>query len=274
MRRLAILIVVAGLWAVGASPAAAQQGPPPDVPQGPPTDVPRGPPTDVPQGPPPEPPGDDGGGGEGPEPPGDDGGGGGAPEPPGDDGGGGGAPEPPGDDGGGGGAPEPPGDDGGGGGSPVETPSAGGGSNSDDGGSGGGGSGGGGSGGGEGSGSESCPCAAPATGYPVAGDSDKIPKRDGTPDAASDEPSPVLAASRSESSAGEADRLAGEVLGAGAFGTSALGPPSADAAQFSEDSGTILFARAMLALIAVTALIGIAGGLRAFHGRFTRGGYP
>ena len=248
MRRLAILIVVAGLWAVGASPAAAQQGPPPDVPQGPPTDVPRGPPTDVPQGPPPEPPGNDGGGGEGPEPPGDEGGGGGAPEPP--------------------------GDDGGGGGSPVETPSAGGGSNSDDGGSGGGGSGGGGSGGGEGSGSESCPCAAPATGYPVAGDSDKIPKRDGTPDAASDEASPVLAASRSESSSGEADRLAGEVLGAGAFGTSALGPPSADAAQFSEDSGTILFARAMLALIAVTALIGIAGGLRAFHGRFTRGGYP
>ena len=54
MRRMAILIIVAGLWAVGASPAAGQQNAPTDVPQDPPTDVPQGPPPDVPQGPPPD----------------------------------------------------------------------------------------------------------------------------------------------------------------------------------------------------------------------------
>jgi hypothetical protein len=173
--------------------------------------------------------------------------------------------------------PEPPGDDGGSDpASPVETPSTGdgsasGGSHSGDSGgslagSGGGdsggfsaGSGGGGSGGG---GERSCPCAARATGYPVAGDYDKCPEQDRTPGAASDEAGSVLTASRSASSGGDTDPSGG-VLGAGAFGDVASEPPSADAAPFSEDSGAGQFVRAVFALAAVTLLIGIAGGLRA-----------
>jgi hypothetical protein len=255
MRRMAILLVVAGLSAVGASPAAAQQGPPTDVPQGPPTDVPQGPPTDVPQGPPPDVP-------QGPPP------------------------EPPGDDGGGGESPEPPGDDGGGGGSPVETPGAGGGSNSggggsDGGGSGGGGSGGGGSdgggsgaggsggggsgaggsGGGEGSGSESCPCAAPATGYPVNGDYGKRPVEDGAPGAASGDAGAVLAASRSDGSSDSGANGAAEgVLAAGVFGDDALEQPAADRALLGEYSAaTSLLWLAVLALAGLALLVGIAG---------------
>jgi hypothetical protein len=235
---MAILIVVAGLSAVGASPAAAQQGPPPDVPQGPPPDVPQGPPPDVPQGPPPDLPGPD----DPPEPPGDDGGGGG------------------------GESPEPPGDDGGGGGSPVETPSAGGRSGSGGGGSGGGGSGGGGSGAGEGSGSESCPCAAPATGYPVNGDYGKRPVEDGAPGAASGDAGAVLAASRSDGSSDSGANGAAEgVLAAGVFGDHALEQPAADRALLGEDwAATSLLSVAVLALAGLGVLVGIADGVRGW----------
>jgi hypothetical protein len=271
---MAILIVVAGLSAVGASPAAAQQGPPPDVPQGPPTDVPEGPPTDVPEGPPTDvpqgPPTDLPGPDDPPEPPGDDGGGGGgeSPEPPGDGGGGGGeSPEPPGDGGGGGGeSPEPPGDDGGGGGSPVETPSAGGRSGSGRGGSGGGGSGGGGSGAVEGSGSESCPCAAPATGYPVNGDYGKRPVEDGAPGAASSDAGAGLAASRSDGwSDSGANGAAEGVLAAGVLGDDALEQPTADRALLGEDwAATSVLSVAVLALAGLGLLVFIAGGVRGW----------
>jgi hypothetical protein len=206
MRRIAILIVAAGLSAAGTTPAAAQllEAPLPDV-QLPDPEVPEV---------------------ELPEPLGDDGGSDPA--------------------------------------SPVEMPSIGdgsasGGSHSGDSGGSLAGSGGGGSGGG---GEKSCPCAARATGYPVAGDYDKCPEQDGTPGAASDEAGSVLAASRSASSGGDTGPSGG-VLGAGAFGEVASEPPSADAAPFSEDSGAGPFVWAVLALAAVTLLIGIAGGLRA-----------
>ena len=211
MRRIAFLIVAAGLSVVGTTPAEAQlpQVPLPDV-QLPDLEVP---------------------GVELPELPGEDGG-----------------------------ASDPD--------SPVETPSINDGSASGGSASGGsasvGGSGGGGSGGG---GADSCPCAARASGYPVAGDYDKCPHQDGAPRTASDELSSVLATSRSESSGGDADRLAGEVLGAGASGEDASEPPSAYSALFNEDSGTSPFAWALLGLVAVTLLIGIAGGLRAIEGR-------
>jgi hypothetical protein len=233
MRWIAILILSAGLSAVGTTPAVAQ------LPEAPLPDV-QLPLPEVPDVESPELPGEEGDGSD----------------------------------------PDP----------PLETPSIGGDSGSGGSGSGGGSSGSAGSGGGDsggsgsgggsggreggGSSSDSCPCAAPATGYPVAGDYDKCPKRDGAPGAASDEASPVLAASRSESSAGDADGLPGGVLGTEAFGEDASRPPSADAVPFSEDSGTTLFAWAVFALIAVTVLIGIAGGLRALHGRNTRGWYP
>ena len=229
MRRIAFLIVAAGLSVVGTTPAEAQlpQVPLPDV-QLPDLEVP---------------------GVELPELPGEDGG-----------------------------ASDPD--------SPVETPSindgsasggSGDGGSADSGGGGLGGSGGsasvGGSGGGGsgGGGADSCPCAARASGYPVAGDYDKCPHQDGAPRTASDELSSVLATSRSESSGGDADRLAGEVLGAGASGEDASQPPSAYSALFNEDSGTSPFAWALLGLVAVTLLIGIAGGLRAIEGRR---GYP
>jgi hypothetical protein len=224
MRRIAILIVAAGLSAVGTTPAAAQlpEAPLPDV-QVPDLEVPD---VELPEFP------DGDGGGSDPD-------------------------------------------------SPVETPSisdgsasggsggSGGGGSADSGGAGLGGSSGLGSGSGglEGGGEDSCPCAARATGYPVAGDYDKCPEQDGAPRAATDELSSVLATSRSESSGGDADRLAGEVLGAGASGEDASEPPSADAASLSEDSGASPFAWALLGLVAVTLLIGLAGGLRAFVGR-------
>jgi hypothetical protein len=212
MRRIAFLIVAAGLSVVGTTPAEAQlpQVPLPDV-QLPDLEVP---------------------GVELPELPGEDGG-----------------------------ASDPD--------SPVETPSINDGSAS--GGSGDGGSADSGGGALGGGGADSCPCAARASGYPVAGDYDKCPDQDGAPRAASDELSSVLATSRSESSGGDADRLAGEVLGAGASGEDASEPPSAYSALFNEDSGTSPFAWALLGLVAVTLLIGIAGGLRAIEGRR---GYP
>jgi hypothetical protein len=222
MRRSAILIVAAGLWAVGASTAAAQlpQVPLPDVP------VPQVPDVDPPEVP--------GGGG-----------------------------------GGGGGGPVP----------SVETPSTGGngdgGGGSGGGGLGGGGSGGGGNGGsgsGGGSGSDSCPCAAPASGYPVVGDYD-CPVEDGEHGAASGDEEAGLVASRSDGlSDGGAGGAAEGVLGAGAFGEDTSQPPTADGELLGEDSATSLFVGALFALAGLGLLVGIAGGLRrAFR---DRQGYP
>jgi hypothetical protein len=213
MRRLAILIVVAGLSG-GAAPAAAQlpEVPLPDV-QVP---VPEVPDVEVPDLP---------GGG-----------------------------------------------DGGDGGTvlPLEPPSTGGSGGSDDGSSSGDGgtSGGGGSGsgsGGGGSGPAPCPCATPATGYPVAGDYDKCPLG-----AASSDGSSVLAASRSGGSSngdGDGESRGGGVLNAGAFGKDASAPPGADLSLVGDGSTTSFVSAGLLALAALGLLIGLAGGLKALHGR-------
>ena len=216
MRRMAILIVVAGLWAVGASPAGAQlpQVPVPDLP----VPVPDLPVPEVPDVEPPELPGDGGGGG--------------------------------------GSSPVP----------PVETPSTGGGGggSGSGGGSGGVGSGGGGSSGGEDSGSGSCPCAAPATGYPVNGDYDKCPVEDDAPGATSDDAEASLAASRSDGTSG-GDANGAEVLGAGAFGEDSSQPPTADVAPLGADSAGSLLFGLVLALMGLVLLVGIAGGVRSLR---------
>jgi hypothetical protein len=184
-------------------------------------------------------------------------------------------PELPGGDGGGDGG------DGGGTVLPLEPPSTGGSGGSDDGsssgedgasggggsgsGSGGGASGGGGGSGsgsgGGGSGSASCPCATPATGYPVAGDYDKCPLGTARSDASS-----VLAISRSGGSSNGGD---GGVLSAGAFGEDASAPPGADLGLVGDGSPTSLVAAGLLALAALGLLIGLAGGLKALHGRLS-----
>jgi hypothetical protein len=241
MRRMVVLLVLAGL-SVSAAPAGAQlpAGPLPDV-QVPVPQVPDVDPPDLPDVELPPLPGGGGGGGSG-------GGGGGG-------GGGGVGPVPP---------LEPPSTGGGGGG----------GSGGDGGGSGGGGSGGGsgggggsgsGSGGGDRSGSSPCPCVTPATGYPVAGDYDKCPI-----DTADSETSSVLAASPSggSSNGGGDGGPSGGVLGAGAFGEDASPPPGRDlGALFGDRSSTSLLVSGLFALAALGLLIGLVGGLKALHGR-------
>jgi hypothetical protein len=232
MRRVAILIVVAGLSAMGASPAAAQlpEDPLPDVE----VPVPEVPDVDV------------------PELPDEDGDGGGSDSVLGDATSSVGVLSTDSDSGSSSGS---------GGGSGGSEATGGGGGDS---------SGPSGSGGNKGSGSVSCPCAAPATGYPVAGDYDKCPLEGGA-STASAEASSALAASRSDNSGGGADGPSGEVLGTGAFGDDSSEPPATDAPSLGEDSGTSLAAAALLSVAALTMLVGVAGGLRAFHGRITGG---
>ena len=237
MRRMAILIVVAGFCAAGAGPAAAQL---PEVP------LPDAP--DVPDAELPELPADDGGGGSGGS------GGGSSPVPSVETpiGGGGSA------SGGGGGSG---GSDSGGGSGGSD--SGGGSGGSDSGGSGGSGSG---SRPGGGSGSDSCPCAAPASGYPVAGDYDKCPvEDDGAPGTASGDAEAGLAASRSDGSSGGGTNAPGGVSGAEAFGEDTSQPPTPDGALLGEDSAaTNLLSVAVLALAGLGLLVFIAGGVRGW----------
>jgi hypothetical protein len=143
----------------------------------------------------------------------------------------------------------------------------------DDGGGGSGGSDAGGSGGsgsgsrpGGGSGSDSCPCAAPASGYPVAGDYDKCPvEDDGAPGTASGDAEAGLAASRSDGSSGGGTNAPGGVSGAEAFGEDTSQPPTPDGALLGEDSAaTNLLSVAVLALAGLGLLVFIAGGVRGW----------
>ena len=134
--------------------------------------------------------------------------------------------------------------------------------------SGGGSSGGGGSGSSEGSGSDSCPRA--ASGYPVAGDYDNCPVENGPHGAASLDAA-GLAASRSDgSSGGDANGAAGEVLGEGAYGGDASQPPGADDGALLGEGGSAhsLLAGVLFALIGLSLLVGIGGGLRAYRQGF------
>ena len=217
MRRMAILVVVLGLSAVGASPAAAQlpEAPLPDLP----APLPDLPVPEVPEVESPDLSGDDGGGSN----------------------------------------PLP----------LVETPSTGSSGGSAGSGSGGGSSGGGGSGSSGGSGSDSCPCAAPASGYPVAGDYD-CPVENGAHGAASLDVAGLTASSSDRSSGGGASGAAGEVLGVGAYGGDASQPPSADDGALLGEGGSAnsLLAAVLFALIGLGLLVGIGGGLRAYRQGF------
>jgi hypothetical protein len=234
MRRMAILVAgLAGLSLVGAPPAAAQL---PETPL-PETQVPL---PDVPEVELPELPGGGGGGGSG-------------------GGGGGGV----------GGIPVP----------TIDTPSIGGGSGGGSGGGGGGAGGGGGgsggdsgdgrsgrSGGGQRTGSSSCPCAAPATGSPVAGDYDKCPAG-GDASGGNGGQAPETAASEG------AGLTAGGVLSAeaGSADTPGGGPEDYGLLSPSGVADSSPAGLALLGLAAIVLLVGVAGTLRALHGRL-RGG--
>ena len=125
--------------------------------------------------------------------------------------------------------------------------------------------GGGGSGSSEGSGSDSCPCTSPATGYPVNVDYDKCPLEDGAPGAAGADGTAGLAASRSDGSSGGGADGTGGVLGAGTFGEDASEPPATEGGLLGVDSSaTSLLAGALVAVMGLGLLVGIAGGLRAW----------
>ena len=88
--------------------------------------------------------------------------------------------------------------------------------------------------------------------------------------AASDDAS-GLAASRSDgSSGGGANGAAGGVLGEGAYGGDASPPPSADDGALLGEGGSAhsLLASVLFALIGLSLLVGIAGGLRAYRQGF------
>jgi hypothetical protein len=184
------------------------------------------------------------------------------PELPGDDGGGGG--------GGGGSDPVPsigiPSTDGGSDGGSSGGSSGGGGDSGSGGGGGGSGSGGGSSSGGggglgsgAGSGLEDCPCAPPTIGYPVA---NTCQTEDG---ARSDAETGLVVSYSDSSSGGGADGTAGGVLGAS--GEDALEPPIVDGGPLGDNSAPKLVVAAVFALIGLGLLVGIAGGLKALHGR-------
>ena len=228
MRRLAILIVVAGLSAVGASPAAAQvfQVPLPDL--------------SVLQVPDDDPPDDDDGGGPGGGGPGGGGPGGGGPggeDPGGEDPGG---EDPGGEDPGG---EDPGGEDPGGEDPGGEDPGG-----EDRGGAGGDGSGAGGSG-------------LPGAASGDAGVGLLASRSDGSPGGgANGVPGGVLEAFREERWRPPTDPLQTPAA------TSQ--PPTADGAPLGEgDSAASLLGGTVLALAALGLLVGIAGGLRALHHR-------
>ena len=111
---------------------------------------------------------------------------------------------------------------------------------------------------------------APASGYPVAGDYDNCPVENDAHGAASLDAA-GLAASRSDgSSGGDANGAAGEVLGEGAYGGDASQPPSADDGALLGEGGSAhsLLAGVLFALIGLSLLVGIGGGLRAYRQGF------
>jgi hypothetical protein len=96
---------------------------------------------------------------------------------------------------------------------------------------------------------------------------------DGASGATSGDTEAALAASNSGgSSDGGANGSPGGVLGAGASGEGVSQPSIADGGLLGGgDSASSMLVGAVLALIGLGLLVGIAGGLRALHGRH---GFP